>query len=231
MKIKLSDLLTKNNTFAFIYQDSEISKDKIFEELSKEDSLVYELLKEEVFLLFYKTGNFIPYKLKYLKDSIYTECISITVRQIRKSIYKSQVFFMKGYAKEHTIEDILRLIKNRLVNNLKTVVTTNKDLFYYQNMIISDVYEYKNIELDSYLIDKDILKLIQKDIELVKKTLHCMLKDFQISVSEVNYLMTKFNFNIKIDNAYIGSEMIKFTSSSGSSINQSYLSFDDEDCA
>jgi len=229
MKIKLSDLLKKNNTFACIYQGDEISKDKIFDELSKKDSVIYELLKEEVFILFHKTGNFIPYKLKHLKDSSYTECISMCIRQIKKNKYKKKVFFLK---EPITLENILRLIKNRLVNNLKTIVTTNKDLFYYQNMIISDVYEYKNIELDSYLIDKDILKLIQEDKKLVKSTLLRLLKDYQITVSEVNYLMSKFNFNMKIDNAYIGSEMIKFTSTSGSSINQSYLSFDDEeDCA
>lgn len=229
MKIQVSDLLVKNNTFAYIFQGDEISKDKIFEELSKEDSIVYELLKEEVFILFHKTGNFIPYKLKYLKDNIYTDCINMSIIQIHKNRYKSKVFFLK---EPITLENILRLIKNRLVNNLKTIVTTNKDLFYYQNMIISDVYEYKNIELDSYLIDKDILKLIQEDKELVKSTLLHLLKDYQITVSEVNYLMSKFNFNMNIDNAYIGSEMIKFTSTSGSSINQSYLSFEDDvDCA
>jgi hypothetical protein len=132
-----------------------ISKNDLIIELKNPDSWIYDLIKDDTISLFLNTGGYT--NGNFSTDDLYTLGVNITVKQISKRCFFSEI---KDY------DLILKKIKSRIVNNIRNYFsplrkinykTMNQYLFFIEEC--SEPFEEILDDIDLQKIDKETIKV------------------------------------------------------------------------
>lgn len=215
----VNDIKNRNkNQFSFLFNT--FTKSRWIDELTKNDSSVYTLIKEEVEVLFLKNGGY----LKNIDfDGVYRIAIEITINQIKGSIKKNNRIFFENETNCNLL--IYKKTKERLANNIKNLFDPKRkiNLINVEYWIMNDVYEYN--EFNSNI--RDLQKLAKSNPHLIKENMTKLIKNFELDYEETTELAKK----IGIDLSYLFEDYLisKYNKIKKDVNNQTYMIFVDEE--
>lgn len=178
--------LLKKELYCFLYKS--FTEVEWLNELTNSDSNIYEFMKEEVQELFISTKGYLGC-LDF--ESLYKLSIEIIVIQINKGIKKQKkCFFLK---KGLDYIDILYLIKQRLVNNIKNLFDPKRKINVLNiNLSLMDKI-YENYELDTRIWD--LQKLAISNPQIIIENIKELVNNYELSLNEIKELGEKLNMN------------------------------------
>lgn len=222
MKCKM--LIPKRN-YTKIYEDYEKSLFSKYErkdwvtQLIDTDSLVYELLRNSIEEMFYRTSG-------YLQGLEFENCYLLSKealkKQIQKSIRKNQLCFFEINTKNN--DEILRKCKSRLISNLHNLFDANRlinviNLHYW---LMDDVCQ--NYEIDFNILD--LRKILKNNEQKVINSLIMLVENYEINFIEIYDLSEKLDIDLfSLLNSNIINEYMSFSKKKD---NQVIINFESE---
>lgn len=208
--------IVNNNKNQILFLFNSFTKNEWLKELTRNDSNIYELIKEEVEELFLNTGGYIIY-LDF--ESCYKLAVEITINQIEKSIKKTEKCFFENPTNDNVL--IYKKVKERLVNNLKNLFDSKRkiNVMNYEIWIMDKVYEIQEYNF----IVRDLKKLINQKPELVINIIKELIDNSEFNIFEAEELAEILDINISdITDSEINIQFRDLRKSSN------YLSYEEE---
>lgn len=190
--------------------------------LTQKDSFIYELIKEEVEELFYKTGGYLNY-LDF--ESCYSLAIDSSIRQINKNINKNKKCFFEIKGNNNSL--IYKILKERLVTNIKNLFDKKRktNVINIDSFLIDSIYQ--NFETDIYLTD--LKKLANQDSKIIVENIIELVKNYEINLEEAEELGEKLN--IDFSNIFEFDLSFQFMNIEKDKDNQTFFIFNCEEVA
>lgn len=207
----------RNNYCDLLFVD--FSRNNWLSELTDNGSNIYQLLKEEVEELFFKTGGYLIF-IDF--DSCYKLAVEITINQIKKSVKKKKKCFFEIENDDNSL--IYKKVKERLVNNVKNLFDSKRktNIIYSEIWLMDDIYV--NHEIDFTIRDLQKLAIIEPEL-IIEYTIK-LANNFELTYIEIKQLTEKLN--IDLSNIIELDLNLQFKNLRKTVNNQLYLDFNEE---
>lgn len=150
------------------------SREKLFDDMLNDSSLLFDLAKEDVAKILQKTNyKFIVQKMSF--DDIYPHAIDVTKKQLKKSLSKKKsIFSCSGICTETNLK-LIRKIVQRIANN-----TCNLFDDRYRTCIKKDLVFFASVNQQNSIDENDGLAILIQEEEKaeIEKLLSKKEKEF-----------------------------------------------------
>ena len=150
------------------------SREKLFDDMLNDSSLLIDLAKEDVAKILQKTNNkFIVQKMSF--DDIYPHAIDVTKKQLQKSLSKKKTIFSCSGIWTETNLKLIRKIVQRIANN-----TCNLFDDRYRTCIKKDLVFFASVNQQNSIDENDGLAILIQEEEKaeIEKLLSKKEKEF-----------------------------------------------------